>query len=129
MRFARLALVAPFALTLSACGQSGPAENEPEFVLGDRPKIFNQCASCHGVAPDAKLIGPSLAGVFGAKAGHVGDFAYSSAMRESGLTWDEASLDAYLANPQAAVPGTKMSFGGLKSTQKRAEIIAYLKTL
>lgn len=97
--------------------------------MGDRPKAFNQCASCHGIAPGAKLIGPSLAGVVGAKAGHVGDYAYSSAIRESGLVWDEASLDAYLTNPQAAVPGTKMSFGGLKDAQKRAEIIGYLKTL
>lgn len=98
-------------------------------ALGDQPKSFAQCAVCHGTEAGKKGIGPTLAGVFGAKAGHVGDYAYSPAMRESGLTWDEAALDNYLTSPQSAVPGTKMSFGGMGDAQKRAEIIAYLKTL
>ena len=67
--------------------------------------------------------------MFGAKAGHVGDFAYSDAMRDSGLTWDAANLDTYLTNPREIVPGTKMSFAGLKDAAKRKDLIEYLKTL
>ena len=56
-------------------------------------------------------------------------FTYSEAMKGSGLTWDEATLDTYLTNPRGLVPGTKMAFAGIKDDAKRAEVIAYLKTL
>ena len=94
-----------------------------------RPAAFAQCATCHGVVPGAGGIGPSLAGVFGAEAGHVADYAYSEAMRSSGIVWDENALNAYLDNPQTTVPGTKMSYRGLKDAEQRAAIIEYLKTL
>ena len=94
-----------------------------------RPAEFAQCAMCHKVEPGANSLGPSLAGVYGAKAGHVGDFAYSSAMRQSGLTWDAATLDRYLEAPAKTVPGTKMSYPGLKDPAKRQAVIDYLKTL
>ena len=108
---------------LAACGQGGSAPDD------GRPQAFAQCAVCHSVVPEGRGIGPSLAGAFGAQAGHVGDYAYSEAMRSSGLTWDENALNAYLENPQTTVPGTKMSYQGLKDAQARAEIIEYLKTL
>lgn len=114
----------PAAVT-TAAPPPGPAATS----AGDRPQAFAQCAVCHWVEPGAKSIGPSLAGVFGAKAGHVGDFAYSAAMRQSGLTWDEPTLDAYLEAPLTVVPGTKMAFPGLKDSAQRQAVIAYLKTL
>ncbi|MFZ1743117.1 MAG: c-type cytochrome [Pontixanthobacter sp.] len=138
----RLTASAILALTLSACGQSEGDHAEPApqaeasavpteaAATGDeRPADFAQCAICHSVEPGINGIGPSLAGVYQAKAGHVGDFAYSTAMRQSGKTWDDATLNSFLEQPQTSVPGTKMSFAGLKDAEKRAAIIAYLKTL
>lgn len=94
-----------------------------------RPASFAQCAVCHKTEPGETGIGPTLAGVFGAKAGHIAGFKYSQAMLDSGLTWNEATLDRYLADPKAVVPGTTMAFAGVKDAAKRDEIIAYLKTL
>ncbi len=101
---------------------AAPAKGQP-------PLAFVQCGTCHQTKPGQNGIGPSLAGVYGAKAGHVGDFAYSAPMRASGLIWDEATLDKFITNPRAQVPGTRMSYAGLRDEGQRAEIIAYLKTL
>lgn len=127
------------AMLLAACSAGDPEPDDtaasqatpstPATPLGARPASFAQCATCHAVDAGKNGIGPSLAGVFGAKAGHVGDYAYSSALRGSGLVWDEATLDAYLAQPMTKVPGTKMSYGGMRDADQRAAIIAYLKTL
>lgn len=151
----RLALSAalPFTLLLSACGsepEPAPAETPapaapdiaaaPEAPAAEapaadapavavRPAVFAQCVTCHAVEPGKNGLGPSLAGVFGAKAGHEPKFAYSTPMRNSGLTWDEATLDRYLKNPREVVPGTKMAYAGLKDDAKRAELIAWLKTI
>ena len=74
-------------------------------------KTFNVCRACHEIGADAKnSIGPVLTGVFGRKAGTFPGYAYSDANRNSGLTWDEATLTEYLKNPRAKVPGTKMIF-------------------
>ena len=94
-----------------------------------RPASFAQCAVCHKTEPGETGIGPTLAGVFGANAGHIAGFKYSQAMLDSGLTWNEATLDRYLTDPKAVVPGTTMAFAGVKDAAKRAEIIAYMKTL
>lgn len=93
-------------------------------------KVFkSQCSICHSVAPGRNMIGPGLFGVVGRKAGTVAGFHYSAANRNSGLTWDEATLNKYLANPKAAVPGTIMTYAGLKNDSQRADLIAYLATL
>jgi cytochrome c len=89
--------------------------------------IFKQCAACHSLDPDTNKTGPSLAGLFGRRAGTVEDFNYSDANKNSGIVWDEASLQKYLPNPQALVPGTKMAFIGLKDPQQVEDIISYLK--
>lgn len=134
MRLSMIA-VSVSVLALSACSEpaevpsESPSAAAEPFVLGERPPTFAQCAACHTIEVGRNGIGPSLAGVSGAKAGHVGDFAYSSAMRASGLTWDEATLDMYLENPRGVVPGTKMSYPGMRDPQDRQKIIAYLKTL
>ncbi len=93
-------------------------------------KVFKaQCGICHSVAAGRNMVGPSLAGVFGRKAGSVAGFHYTDANKNSGLTWDEATLDRYLANPRAAVPGTTMAFAGVKADQQRHDLVAYLASL
>jgi len=92
-------------------------------------KVFKaQCTACHTIVEHKKLIGPSLFGVFGRKAGQE-DFAYSDANKNSGLTWDGATLDKYLTSPKTVVPGTKMTYAGLKNDTQRADLIAYLATV
>ncbi|HZB93849.1 MAG TPA: cytochrome c family protein, partial [Stellaceae bacterium] len=85
------------------------------------------CAICHAVEPGKNKIGPSLAEVFGRKAGTAPGYSYSDANKKSGLTWDEPTLDKYLADPRGVVPGTKMLFIGLKNPDDRQAVIAYLK--
>ncbi len=130
--------IALLALMLASCG-SGDRESESTAApaqqaaaqtdAGARPVAFARCATCHRTEPGRNGVGPSLAGVYGAPAAHEPTYAYSRAMRESGLTWDEATLDAYLADPREVVPGTKMAFAGVRDPEERAAIIEYLKTL
>lgn len=93
------------------------------------PAAFNQCKICHSVEKGNNGLGPSLAGVYGDKAAAVPGFDFSDAMKSSGLTWNAANLDKYLENPQGTVPGTKMSFAGVKDAAKRQQIIDYLKSI
>ncbi len=86
--------------------------------------LYQACGSCHSI--DDNDIGPKHRGVVGRRAGSIADYAYSPALRNSGLTWDEATLDRWLSNPSALVPGTKMFFK-IDDAQKRADLIAYLK--
>jgi cytochrome c len=74
-------------------------------------------------------VGPNLWGVVGAKAAAKPGYAFSPAMKASGLVWDAATLDAFLARPVAKVPGNKMTFGGMPNAQARRDMIAYLATL
>lgn len=95
-------------------------------------KIFKKCAACHSVKPGKKKIGPSLHGVVGRPAGTAKGYKYSKAMTahgNSGTVWAADTLDSYLQAPRKVVPGTKMSFPGLKKTQDRADVIAYLQGL
>jgi cytochrome c2 len=93
------------------------------------PAAFAPCKACHSVEPGENGIGPTLAGIWNDKAGVVPGFEFSDAMKNSGLTWNQATLDRYLTDPRGVVPGTKMAFGGVKDAAKRQEIINYLKTL
>jgi len=91
--------------------------------------LFAKCATCH--APDAtsENVGPSLIGVVGRKAAEVPDFRYSAAMRKSEITWDEATLQEYITDPQKKVRGNRMPFPGLTSASDVEDVIAYLKTM
>ncbi len=92
-------------------------------------KVFRKCKACHAVGEKAKnKVGPQLNGVVGRKAGTAEGYKYSKAMKASGLTWDEATLDKFLIKPKNEVKGTKMIFGGLKKDKQRANLIGYLKT-
>ncbi len=93
-------------------------------------KAFKQqCGLCHDTAAGKNRIGPSLFGVVGRKSGSVEGFHYSDANKNSGVTWDQATLDKYLTDPRAAVPGTTMTYAGVKNDEQRKDIIAYLSTL
>jgi cytochrome c len=92
-------------------------------------KVFKQCMPCHRIGPGAQaLVGPPLNGIVGAKAGEVPDYAFSDALKNSGLTFDEATLAKWLRNPRELVPGNRMTFAGLKKDDDIANVIAYLKT-
>jgi len=86
--------------------------------------LYQGCEGCHSI--DENDVGPRHRGVVGRKAGSVKDYAYSPALKGSGLTWDEANLDRWLINPSALVPGTKMLFK-IDDAQSRADLIAYLR--
>ena len=87
--------------------------------------VFRKCQACHSLEPGKTLLGPSLAGVVGRKAGADANYNYSPAMKQANIVWDVKSLDAYLADPQKVVPGNKMPFPGLKTEQDRADVIAF----
>lgn len=91
-------------------------------------KAFAVCKTCHGVEPGKNMVGPSLHGLIGRTSGTIPGFNYSVANKNSGIVWSEAKLFQYLEAPQRIIPGTKMTYTGLKDAQKRADVIAYLKT-
>ena len=86
----------------------------------------SRCIACH--SPDANRVGPMHRGVFGRKAGSLANYTYSKALKGTDFVWSEDTLDKWLTNPQALVPGQKMNFRVTKP-EDRADIIAYLKTL
>lgn len=88
-------------------------------------KVYERCEGCHSIERDR--IGPRHQGVVGRKAASIPGFAYSTAMKSSGLTWDEATLDRFLQGPTKLVPGTRMGFAGVPEERDRADLIAYLK--
>lgn len=92
-------------------------------------RIFNaQCAACHTSTTENRITGPALAGIVGRKAGTLEGFAFSEAMKKSGLTWDTDTLDKYLAAPTTVVPGTTMPLA-VASAPSRADLISFLNTL
>jgi cytochrome c len=108
----------------------GPAHGQDMLPVGDAEAgamVFKRCMACHKVGPEAKKgVGPVLNGVVGRAAGVYPDYSYSTAMKNSGIVWDEPTLTTYLRAPRKLVPGTKMAFAGLKKDQEIADAIAYL---
>jgi cytochrome c len=100
-------------------------------AAGDATKgaqIFRQCAACHSLEAERHLTGPSLAGVWGRKAGSVTGFGrYSEALKKIDIVWDEQNLDAWLTDPQSLIPGNQMMFPGVRDSAARQDLIAYLK--
>ena len=110
------AIIAAFVISARAQAMDDPKNGKV---------IFRQCSICHSM----NLNGPSLAGVFGRKAGTAIGFNYSRAMRESGITWNENNLEQYIENPQKMFPGSFKTFGGIKDIESRNSLIAYIKSL
>ena len=146
MKRASLAVLAAMAGIVSACGQGGgqgaapAASADAKKLLAELPAPYNGadlangeahfslCKSCHTIVQGgADMTGPNLYGVFGRKAATKPGYAYSDTLKASGLTWDAPTLDRWLSGPQALVPGTKMSFPGLKDPIDRRDVIGYLK--
>jgi cytochrome c len=119
----------PLALIAVLCMPFGFSRPTIAQDIAGGDQVFRtNCSICHSVQPQRNLVGPSLFGVVGRHSGQVPGFHYSEANRSSGLTWDAATLDRYLTNPRQAVPGTLMTFPGLKDPKQRSDLIAFLAT-
>lgn len=92
-------------------------------------KVFAKCKACHSPVAGKNGVGPSQFSIIGRPAGTVEGFKYSDAVKNSGITWTEDKIHAFLIDPKATIPGNKMVFPGLKNEQERNDLIAYLKTL
>jgi cytochrome c len=115
-----IAALVTFASLCSALAESGDASH------GQRD--FRACAPCHSLAPDRNMTGPSLADLWGRKAGSLPSFErYSEALKSSGIIWDDHALDSWLTDPQRMVPNNEMPFEGIKDAAVRADLLAFLK--
>jgi cytochrome c len=123
--FMKFAAIGASVAALIALGAGGASAQD----VAKGEQVFKKCATCHSIEPGAKKIGPSLHGVVGRPAGTLEGFNYSEAMKTSGKVWDDATLDAYLADPKGYIPKNKMAFVGLKEAKDRQDVIAYLKSV
>ena len=117
---AAVALAAVISATLAATAWAGGLTGDPN--RGET--IYEACQDCHSL--DKNDVGPRHRGVFGRKAGSLPDYDYSEALKSANIVWNEETLDKWLTDPQALVPGAKMFFH-LDNPQDRADVIAYLK--
>jgi cytochrome c len=118
-----LKVLAPLA-TLALLAATGPALASGDVEAGK--KVFNKCKACHDISEGKNKVGPTLKGVMGRTAGTVEGYAYSDAMKASGIVWNEDTLEKYLADPKALVADGKMQFPGLKKEEEIENIIAYI---
>ncbi|MEO8718000.1 MAG: c-type cytochrome [Burkholderiales bacterium] len=113
----------PAALVLALAFAAGAAVAAPgDAVRGEQ--IYARCLACHALAYDR--VGPRHCGLIGRRAGSVPGFAYSDAMKASGIVWNAKTLDRFLADPLRRVPGTTMTYAGVPDARERADLIAYL---
>lgn len=112
---------------LAACLALGFAPPAGADTAAGERLFRSQCSGCHSVEPEQNRAGPTLHGLFARRSGTLADFDYSNAMRDAAIDWSPETLDAFLADPHAVVPGSKMVLWGLPPEQRR-EIIAYLKS-
>jgi len=127
MKIRTAALCIPLA-ALGLMLAAAPARAASDPKLG--ADLFSEhCAECHSVKDGKNKKGPSLFAIVGRKSAAIGDFAYSDALKASGIGWTADQLDAYLAQPKKLVPGGKMKYDGLPEAKDRADLIAYLATV
>lgn len=119
--------IVPGILAMCAIGLIGG----PAVAAGDPEKgkrAYRSCQSCHSLKPGRHMTGPSLANTWGRKVGRVEGFTrYSDALRSSGIVWNAETLDAWLENPRALIPGSRMTFRGIANRQAREDLVAYLR--
>jgi cytochrome c len=124
MVMGRNSLLTMITVSLLATTGEGRAAGDPEAGA----QVFQTCQACHTLEPGVHRTGPSLAGVFGREAGTAAGFQrYSDALRSADLVWRADTLSGFLADPQAFLPGNRMTFSGIPDAQARADVIAYLK--
>ena len=128
MRLAGSTIVVGLVLLAGTGGTARAQMAVPEAAAPDGAKLFkNQCATCHTLAAsEPQRQGPTLAGIFGRKAGSIADFHYSAGFAKADWSWDAAHLDSWLTNPQAMIPGAIMPYKQAKP-EIRAAIIGFLK--
>lgn len=120
--------LAALMLVLMAAATFPAAAEPPPGDAKQGAQIFGACAACHSLSPDRNMTGPSLAGVWGRKAGSLKSFArYSPALRASTMVWDEKTLDAWLKSPARSIPDNHMTFAGISNAAQRTDLIAFLK--
>lgn len=126
MKIAKV-LVGPAVLVSLVAGvaHAGPGAAASGDAARGKTLFQQRCAMCHSVGQKGSAVGPNLAGVVGRKAGSAAKFNYSPAMKKSGMVWNAATLDAYLASPMSKVPGGRMAVSIPKADDRR-DIIAYL---
>lgn len=116
---------------LAAIALMAIAGARAETPSGDAKRgaqVFGACAACHSLAPGQNMTGPSLAGIWGRKAGSLKSFErYSPALKASAIVWDEKTLDAWLKSPIGFIPNSHMIFAGISDPKQRADLIAFLK--
>jgi cytochrome c len=115
-------LVAVFGLVLAWQAHAESADHPGQILFN------NSCRTCHSVKEGDNRLGPNLHAIVGRKSGSLSGYGYSDSMAKSDLTWDKATLDRFIADPNAVVRGHKMQpYGGIPSAEDRAKIIAYLE--
>ncbi len=114
---------------LTVFGVVWPLSVRAEDATAGQAVFKSQCSICHSPLADKNMVGPSLFGLIGRKSGSVAGFHYSAANKAADITWNAGILDKYLTAPRDVVPGTIMTYAGLKDAAKRADLIAYLETL
>ena len=118
--------VLAFAILLTISFAVLAAFSEGNSVRGQR--LFGACAACHSLQADQNMTGPSLADLWGRKAGSSASFSrYSPALKSANIVWNEKTLDDWITDPQHLVPGNQMTFAGIKDARQRADLLAFLK--
>ena len=109
------------------------ATSQPVIAAGDAnrgAKVFGNCLACHSVEAGQHLTGPSLANIWGRKAGTAEGFMrYSDALKDAGVVWNEQTLDKWLQDSRKFIPDNEMNFPGIKDQQARQNLIAFLKAV
>lgn len=123
-----MVVLAPHAQANSSGTSGGPRELALR-PLPPAPPAFTQCAGCHTREPGKHSFGPSLFGVSTRKAATAPGYAYSDALKKSGIVWNAATLNKWLSGPRKVVPGTKMPFGGIADPVQRKQVVDYLLLL
>jgi cytochrome c len=122
-------MIRPVLIAALALASAAPLAARAQDAAAGETVFKRACAVCHSPQAGRNMIGPSLHGIYGRPSSQVTGFRYSEANKKANLTFDAETLERYLADPRAVVPGTTMAYAGLKDPDQRRNLIAYLQTL